>query len=105
MPREQDGWGLDAQWNDDFHHSLRVAFTGEQAAITQILRASPDLAHAFRRGICLSRAVFEISQAALRQFSRGLPGENALWCSAQNHDQVGNRKPETGSRQSLLSSS
>src|SRR5205807_10292540 len=27
-PSEQGGCGLDAIWNDDFHHSARVALTG-----------------------------------------------------------------------------
>ena len=28
-PREAGGYGLDAQWSDDFHHALHVALTGE----------------------------------------------------------------------------
>ena len=28
-PREAGGYGLTAQWNDDFHHALHVALTGE----------------------------------------------------------------------------
>jgi maltooligosyltrehalose trehalohydrolase len=28
-PREGGGYGLDAQWSDDFHHALHVALTGE----------------------------------------------------------------------------
>jgi 1,4-alpha-glucan branching enzyme len=27
---EGGGYGLDAQWNDDFHHSLHAAITGER---------------------------------------------------------------------------
>ena len=27
--REAAGYGLDAQWSDDFHHALHVALTGE----------------------------------------------------------------------------
>src|ERR1700712_5538657 len=29
MPREAGGFGLTAQWSDDYHHSLHVALTGE----------------------------------------------------------------------------
>ena len=29
LPREAGGYGLDAQWNDDFHHALHVALTGD----------------------------------------------------------------------------
>ena len=28
-PREARGYGLDAQWSDDFHHAVHVALTGE----------------------------------------------------------------------------
>jgi maltooligosyltrehalose trehalohydrolase len=31
-PAEQSGYGLDALWNDDFHHSARVALTGKNEA-------------------------------------------------------------------------
>jgi maltooligosyltrehalose trehalohydrolase len=31
-PPEQGGYGLDALWNDDFHHSARVALTGKNPA-------------------------------------------------------------------------
>ncbi|KPC81936.1 hypothetical protein ADL27_47530, partial [Streptomyces sp. NRRL F-6602] len=30
-PRDQGGLGLQAQWNDDFHHALHTALTGEAA--------------------------------------------------------------------------
>ncbi len=30
LPRESGGYGLDAMWNDDFHHSARVALTGRR---------------------------------------------------------------------------
>src|SRR5690606_13706105 len=29
-PREAGGYGLDAQWSDDFHHALHAALTGER---------------------------------------------------------------------------
>src|SRR6478735_2907129 len=28
-PREAGGYGLDAQWSDDFHHAVHVALSGE----------------------------------------------------------------------------
>ena len=31
-PVEQNGYGLDAVWNDDFHHSAIVALTGRREA-------------------------------------------------------------------------
>ena len=28
--RERGGYGLDAQWSDDFHHALHAVLTGER---------------------------------------------------------------------------
>ena len=48
-PREAGGYGLDAQWSDDFHHAVHVALTGETtgyyadfaplSALAKVLRA------------------------------------------------------------------
>jgi maltooligosyltrehalose trehalohydrolase len=38
-PPEQDGYGLDAMWNDDFHHSAIVAVTGRAEAYYSIIEA------------------------------------------------------------------
>jgi maltooligosyltrehalose trehalohydrolase len=32
LPRRRGGYGLDAQWSDDFHHALHSALTGERDA-------------------------------------------------------------------------
>ena len=29
-PAEECGYGMDAQWSDDFHHALHVLLTGER---------------------------------------------------------------------------
>src|SRR5258705_294293 len=34
-PPALGGYGLDAQWNDDFHHALHTLLTGEQAGYYQ----------------------------------------------------------------------
>ena len=31
-PAERGGWGVDALWSDDFHHTIRVAMTGQREA-------------------------------------------------------------------------
>ena len=49
-PQELGGYGLDAQWNDDFHHSLRTAFTHEKAGYYADFDGVPDLEKAFRQG-------------------------------------------------------
>jgi maltooligosyltrehalose trehalohydrolase len=39
---EEGGYGLDALWNDDFHHSARVAATGRMEAYYSGYRGSPQ---------------------------------------------------------------
>ena len=67
------GYGIDAQWNDTFHHALHVLLTGERSGYYAPYGTVADLA------------------AALREpRSLGLPYTRFLAYS-QDHDQVGNR--------------
>jgi maltooligosyltrehalose trehalohydrolase len=47
-PPERGGYGLDAQWNDDFHHSLHAVLTGEQTGYYQDFGEFQHLIKAFR---------------------------------------------------------
>jgi maltooligosyltrehalose trehalohydrolase len=89
-PRESGGYGLDAQWNDDFHHALHVALTGERHGIYHDFAGLADLARAFERGL-----VYDGQYSAFRQRYHGMPLENLslrrLVVFLQNHDQIGNR--------------
>ena len=89
-PPELGGYGLDAQWNDDFHHSLHVLLTRESTGYYQDYGRLQDLVKAFREGFVYSG---EYSQFRRRQHgtsSRSIPADRLVVC-AQNHDQVGNR--------------
>jgi maltooligosyltrehalose trehalohydrolase len=84
------GWGLDAQWSDDFHHSLHVLLTGERQGYYQDFGRLADLETALTEGF-----VYQGQTSAFRQRPHGTPsrhlsGERFVICS-QNHDQVGNR--------------
>ncbi|MCL5257567.1 MAG: malto-oligosyltrehalose trehalohydrolase, partial [Chloroflexi bacterium] len=84
------GFGMDAQWNDDFHHSLHVLLTGERAGYYQDFGSVGQLAKAFRNGY-----VYEGQNSKYRgrrhgNSSRSCPAYRFVVCS-QNHDQVGNR--------------
>ena len=35
-PLRQNGYGIDAQWHDDFHHSLHAILTGDKRVIMRI---------------------------------------------------------------------
>ena len=39
---DEGGYGLDAIWNDDFHHTARVAATGRQEAYYSDYTGSPQ---------------------------------------------------------------
>ena len=41
-PLEQGGYGLDALWNDDFHHSAIVALTGRSEAYYTDYHGTPQ---------------------------------------------------------------
>ena len=49
-PREQGGCGCDAQWNDDFHHSLHTLLTGERTGYYQDFGTIEHLVKSLREG-------------------------------------------------------
>ncbi|MGH7830852.1 MAG: DUF3459 domain-containing protein, partial [Candidatus Binatia bacterium] len=88
--RDLCGFGLDAQWSDDFHHSLRVLLAGDTSGYYQDFGRLGHLAKAFREGFVYTG---EYSLFRLRRHgspSRDIPAERFV-VFAQNHDQVGNR--------------
>ena len=89
-PIELGGYGLDAQWNDDFHHALHTLLTGERTGYYEDFGRLQDLAKAFAEGFVYSG---EYSPARRRRHgnsSKDLAARRFVVC-AQNHDQVGNR--------------
>ncbi|MHB8067051.1 MAG: malto-oligosyltrehalose trehalohydrolase [Desulfobaccales bacterium] len=89
-PPELGGYGLDAQWNDDFHHALHTLLTGEGTGYYKDFGRIQDLAKAFAEGFVYSG---EYSPARRRRHgntSKDLAARRLVVC-AQNHDQVGNR--------------
>ncbi len=84
------GFGLDAQWNDDFHHALRQTLTGERRGY---FADYPDFRHLVRS---LSEGfVYQGEYSAYRRRAHGspsreIPPDRFIVC-CQNHDQIGNR--------------
>ena len=89
QPR-QGGYGIDGQWNDDFHHALRVVLTGEQKGYYQDFHGLKDLGTAVREGF-----VYSGQYSAYRRCRHGNSSQHCLPSQfvvfSQNHDQVGNR--------------
>jgi maltooligosyltrehalose trehalohydrolase len=89
-PQERGGQGLDAHWNDDFHHCLHTVLTGENNGYYADFGRLGQLAKAFRDGFVYSGQYSAYRRRRHGSPSRGEPPER-LVVFAQNHDQVGNR--------------
>jgi maltooligosyltrehalose trehalohydrolase len=89
-PPELGGYGLDAQWNDDFHHALHTLLTGESTGYYKDFGHLQDLAKAFAEGFVYSGAFSPARRRRHGNNSKDLAAERFV-VFAQNHDQVGNR--------------
>jgi maltooligosyltrehalose trehalohydrolase len=100
-PREQGGYGLDAQWCDDFHHSVHTLLTGEKTGYYQDFGQLEHLAKAYRESYVYSGQYSPYRGRRHGNSAIGRPGSQFVIC-IQNHDQVGNRR--LGERLSQLTS-
>jgi len=96
MPRESGGYGLTAQWSDDFHHSLHVALSGETTGYYADFASLAALAKTATRGF-----FHDGTYSSFRGRNHGHPIDPRVptWrlvTFAQDHDQIGNRA--TGDR-------
>jgi maltooligosyltrehalose trehalohydrolase len=88
--REAGGYGVDAQWSDDFHHALHSVITGERSGYYQDFGSLAVLGTAIRQVFVYAG---DRSPHRGRRHGRpplGLEGWRFV-VAAQNHDQVGNR--------------
>ncbi len=84
------GYGIDAQWSDDFHHALHTLLTGERTGYYADFGTISDLAKAIEQAY-----VFDGSYSVYRgrrhgRSPRGL-APRKFFAYLQNHDQIGNR--------------
>jgi maltooligosyltrehalose trehalohydrolase len=94
------GWGFDAVWNDDFHHSLQVLLTGEREGYYEDYSGVEDLAGCFREGFLYAGRYSKFRQVHYGKSSREIPAKRFVVCT-QNHDQIGNRRAGDRLSQSL----
>ena len=98
-PISKGGYGLDAQWNDDFHHALHCILINESFSYYEDFGKFNDLATAIK-----DRFVYAGRYSSFRQRRHGnsstqrSPSQFVVY--AQNHDQIGNRAK--GDRHSSL---
>ncbi len=88
--RDEGGYGLDALWNDDFHHSARVALTGrKEAYFTDYAGRPQEFVSAVRHGFLYQGQRYRWQEQARGTPTLGLPpGRFVLFL--QNHDQIAN---------------
>ena len=89
-PIAEGGYGLDALWNDDFHHSAIVALTGRNPAYYSDHRGAPqEFISAAKYGY-----LFQGQRYAWQDKPRGTPafglGPAQFVLFLENHDQVAN---------------
>lgn len=88
--REAGGYGMDAQWSDDFHHALITVVLAEGGGYYSDFGTLADLAKALRDVFVYDGRYSSYRDRVHGAPVRGLPGWRFLGFS-QNHDQVGNR--------------
>jgi maltooligosyltrehalose trehalohydrolase len=89
-PRTRGGFGMDAVWNDDFHHAARVALTGVREAYYQDYTGSAqELVSALKYGF-----LFQGQRYAWQNARRGSPAwdlaPRQFVAYLESHDQVAN---------------
>jgi maltooligosyltrehalose trehalohydrolase len=89
-PAEQEGYGLDGVWNDDFHHSALAALTGRnEAYYSDFLGRPEELVAACEYGY-----LYQGQWSQWQEKPRGTPALDippwAFITFLENHDQVSN---------------
>ena len=90
IDRGAGGWGLDAHWNDDFHHAVHALLTGERHGYYRDFAAAGTLAKVLERGYALDGGYSEHRRERHGRPYGELPRDR-LVAYVQSHDQVGNR--------------
>lgn len=90
QPKELGGYGIDAQWCDDFHHSLHTILTGEDGGCYKDFGNIGHLVKAEREGFVYAWYYTKDRRGRNRISSRDIPAQQIVVFS-QNHDQIGNR--------------
>ncbi len=91
-PREAGGYGLTAQWSDDFHHALLANLTGDDTGYYADFATLDALAKVVETGFFHdgTKSSFRGRRHGRRLDTPTIPTWRLVICS-DNHDQIGNR--------------
>lgn len=89
-PREKGGYGLHAQWLDDFHHSLRTIVTNDSKGYYGDFGQIEQLAKAYREGFVYDWKYSSYRKKYFGNSSKHIEPKQFV-VFTQNHDQIGNR--------------
>ncbi|MCT7952003.1 malto-oligosyltrehalose trehalohydrolase [Ancylothrix sp. C2] len=89
-PKELGGFGLDAQWCDDFHHALHALLTGENDRYYQDYGKCEHLEKSFRESFVFTGQYAPHRHRKHGNASKDQPAQQFV-VFAQTHDQIGNR--------------
>ncbi len=84
------GYGLQAQWSDDFHHALHVMLSGEKRGYYSDFVSLGDFAEALKQAFVYNGKYSSFRGRRHGNSTKGLAGDQFVICT-QNHDQIGNR--------------
>ena len=87
---EHGGYGLDAQWADDVHHTIHTTLTDERNGYYQSFQGIATLAEVYREPFYYDGQYAPHRDRVHGRSSAGVPRQRFIVC-AQNHDQIGNR--------------
>ncbi|MEV0969801.1 malto-oligosyltrehalose trehalohydrolase [Microtetraspora glauca] len=88
--REAGGLGMHAAWNDDVHHAIHSAVTGERHAYYADFAPLSALAKVLTSGYFHDGSYSSFRGRSHGRPANGVPGYRFV-CCVQNHDQIGNR--------------
>jgi maltooligosyltrehalose trehalohydrolase len=90
LPSEGGGFGMEAMWNDDFHHTAMVALTGHNEAYYSDYRGSPqEFISAAKYGFLYQGQWYSWQKQRRGTVASGLhPAQFVVFL--QNHDQIAN---------------
>jgi maltooligosyltrehalose trehalohydrolase len=89
-PLDAGGYGLDGLWNDDFHHTARVALTAHSEAYYSDYRGSPqEFISAIKWGFLYQGQYYSWQRRRRGTSAMDLPAPSFI-AYLQNHDQLAN---------------